>query len=53
MIFATKQRAMESARIDQLRGWAPGYACRVAAGWTVISSWTPLQVGQFGILEIA
>jgi hypothetical protein len=53
MIFKSKARAIESAKVDQLRGWAPGQACRVAAGWTVISSWTPLRVGQFGILELA
>ena len=53
MIFATKQRAIDSAAQDQLAGWALGHACRVAAGWTVIASWRPLSIGQYGILELA
>ena len=53
MIFKSKARAFESATADQLQCWAPGQACRVAAGWTVISSWRPLHVGQYGILELA
>jgi hypothetical protein len=53
MIFASKQRAIEVARDFQLPGYPQGYACRIAEGWTVIASWRPLFVGQFGILELA
>jgi hypothetical protein len=53
MIFRSKQRAIDAAKEFQMPGWAPGQACRVAAGWTVISSWRPLQIGQYGILELA
>lgn len=55
MIYLNKGRAIEVADMlnREFRGHAPSAAYRVAEGWTVICSWVPLSLGQFGILEFA
>jgi len=54
MIYKDKARAQEVAKqLGDRLGYGKAYAVRTVKGWTVITAWLPIKIGQYGALEIA